>query len=92
MLQEIYSSKHTFGAEVHKPNIRVNRWHSKYKILNDIERDNFCLNDLLTKSNRTTLQTYRVEERTFGTPCTVKPLLSGHLRDLPKFPLYNRGL
>lgn len=56
MLQEIYSRKRTFGAEVHNPNIRVKRWHSKYKILNHIERDNFCLNDLLTKSIRTALQ------------------------------------
>ena len=41
------------------------------KIVNYIERYNFCLNDLLTKSNRTEIQTYEVEERTFGTPCTV---------------------
>ena len=39
------------------------------KIVNQIERHNFCLNDLLTKSNRTEIQTYKVEERTFGTPC-----------------------
>ena len=29
----------------------------------------FCLNDLLTKSNHTKLHTYKGEERTFGTPC-----------------------
>ena len=56
-------------AEVHKSNIRVTRWHNKYKILNCIERHNFCLSDLLTNSNRTTLQSYKVEERTFVTPC-----------------------
>ena len=41
------------------------------KIVNYIERHNFynLLNDLLTKSNRTEMQTYKVEERTFGTPC-----------------------
>ena len=39
------------------------------KIVNYIERHNFCLKDLLTKSNRTEIQTYEVEERTFGTPC-----------------------
>ena len=39
------------------------------KIVNYIERHNFCLNDLLTKSNRTEIQTYEVEERTFGTLC-----------------------
>ena len=39
------------------------------KIVNYIERHNFCWNDLLTKSNRTEIQTYEVEERTFGTPC-----------------------
>ena len=44
------------------------------KLVNYIERHNFCLNDLLTKSNRTEIQTYKVEERTFGTPCKY-----GHL-------------
>ena len=39
------------------------------KIVNYIERHNFCLKDLLAKSNRTEIQTYVVEERTFGTPC-----------------------
>ena len=39
------------------------------KIVNYIERHNFFSNDLLTKSNRTEIQTYKVEERTFGTPC-----------------------
>ena len=63
------SRTRTFGAEVQKSNIRITRWHNKYKILNCIERHNFCLSDLLTKSNRTTLQSYKVEERTFGTPC-----------------------
>ena len=36
------------------------------KIVNYIERHNFCCNDLLTKSNRTEIQTCEVEERTFG--------------------------
>ena len=31
----------TFKAESHKWNIRVTRWHNKYKILNCIERHNF---------------------------------------------------
>ena len=44
-------------------------------ILNKIERHNFCSNDLLTKSNRTELQTYKVEERTFGTPCILQTVL-----------------
>ena len=65
----MYSRTRTFGAEVHKWHIRDTRWHNKYKILNLTERHNFCLNDLLTKSNRTTLQSYKVEERTFGAPC-----------------------
>ena len=39
------------------------------KIVNKIERHNFCLNELLTKSNRTEIQTYKAEERTLGTPC-----------------------
>ena len=38
------------------------------KIVNWIERHNFSSNDLLTKSNCTEIQTYKVEERTFGTP------------------------
>ena len=65
------SRTRTFGEEVHKSNIRVTRWHNKYKISNCIERHNFCLSDLLTNSNRTTLQSYKVEERTFGTPCIL---------------------
>ena len=52
-----------------KSNIRVTRWHNKYKISNCIERHKFCLSDFLTNSNRTTLQSHKVEERTFGTPC-----------------------
>ena len=39
------------------------------KIVNQIERHNFGLNDLLIKSNRTEVQTYKAEERTSGTPC-----------------------
>ena len=34
-------------------------------------KDKFCFNDLLTKSNRTEIQTYKVEERTFGTLCRL---------------------
>ena len=41
------------------------------KIVNYIERHNFCSNELLTKSNRTEIQTYEVEERSFGTPCIL---------------------
>ena len=40
------------------------------KIVNQIERHNFyCSNDLLNKFNRTEIKAYKVEERTFGTPC-----------------------
>ena len=28
---KIYSRKRTFGAEVHKSNIRVKRWHNNYE-------------------------------------------------------------
>ena len=42
------------------------------KIVNSIERHNFSSNDLLIKSNRTEIQTYKVGERTFGTPCNRK--------------------
>jgi len=31
-------------------------------------KDKFCFNDFLTKSNCTEIQTYKAEERTFGTP------------------------
>ena len=31
---KIYSRRRTFGAEVHKSSIRVERWHNKYEILN----------------------------------------------------------
>ena len=69
MWRKIYSRTLTFGAELHKSQIEVKRWHNKYKILNYIKRHNFFSNDLLTKSNRIDLQIYRVVERTFGTPC-----------------------
>ena len=42
------------------------------KIVNKIERHNFCFNDLLNKFTRTEIQSYKVEERTFGTPCICK--------------------
>ena len=34
-----------------------------------LKRPDFDLSDLLIKSNRTGLQAYTAEERTFGTPC-----------------------
>ena len=51
------------------------------KIVNYIERHNFCLNDLPTKFNRTEIQTYEVEERTFWTPCTFRSLWYHNLKD-----------
>ena len=57
--------------EVTQIKFRVKRWHKKYEILNQIESHNFCLNYMLIKSDRTALQTYKVDERTFGTPCIV---------------------
>ena len=83
------SRTRTFGAEVHKSNIRVTRWHNKYKILNSMERHNFCLSDLLTNSNRTTLQSYKVEERTFGTPCIDCRPPSAVRRPAPRRPTLN---
>ena len=41
------------------------------KIVNYIERHHFGWNDLLTKSNCTEIQTYEVEELSFGTPCII---------------------
>ena len=77
---KVYSRTRTFGATEHKSNIRVKRWHNTMstKIVNWTESHNFCSNDFLTKSNRTEIQTYKVEERTFRTPCihTVEVLLA----------------
>ena len=60
------------------------------KIVNYIERHNFRWNYLLTKSNRTEIQTYEVEERTFGTPCTTNihnpPWKSPEVWDFTAFP------
>ena len=67
--RKIYSRTRTFGAEVHKSNIRVKRWHNKYENSELDWKTQLCLNDLLTESNRAELQTYKLEERTFGTPC-----------------------
>ena len=39
------------------------------RIVNILKDTTFCWNDLLTKFNRIEIQTYKVEERTFGTPC-----------------------
>ena len=41
---------------------RVKRWHKKYEILNYIKSHNVGLNYVLIKSNRTALQTYKVED------------------------------
>ena len=49
------------------------------KIVNYIERHTFCFNDLLNKSNRTEIRTYKVEERTFGSPCLSDNLAEGGL-------------
>ena len=57
--------------EITQTKFRVKRWHKKYEILNQIESHNFYLNYMLIKSDRTALQTYKVDERTFGTPCIV---------------------
>ena len=55
--------------EITQIEFRVKRWHKKYEILNYIESYNLSLNYALIKSNCTALQTYKGEERTFGTPC-----------------------
>ena len=56
-------------SEITQMEFRVKRWHKKYEIFNQTESHNLGLNYVLIKSNRTALQTYEVEERTFGTPC-----------------------
>ena len=55
-------------------------------ILNKIERHNFCSNDLLTKSNRTELQTYKVEKPTFGTPRSLNWMVVLDKSNLLKIP------
>ena len=64
----MYSRTRTFGAKYTNRILESQDGTPKYKIL-IILKHNFCLNDLLTKSNRTTLQSNKVEERTFWTPC-----------------------
>ena len=84
-------AQRNFGAKVHKSNIRVKRWHNKYEIINSIERQNFCLNYLLFKSNRTALQTHKVEERIFCMEQDVKKICSEanyHLRNISKIRKY----
>ena len=68
---KIYSRTPTFGAEVHKSIFESKHGTTSVKLVNKIERHNFSLNDMLTKSNHTEIQTYKVEERTFGTPCVL---------------------
>ena len=84
-------AQRNFGAKVHKSNIRVKRWHNKYEIINSIERQNFCLNYLLFESNRTVLQTHKVEERIFCMEQDVKKICSEanyHLRNISKIRKY----
>ena len=70
MAEKIYPRRHIYRAKVYKSNIRAKRWHSKYEILKNTERCNFWLNYMpIKQSTRTALQTCKVEERTFGTPC-----------------------
>ena len=66
----MYSRTNTFGAELHKSNIRIKKYYNKYENGELDWKINFFFNDLLTKSNRTEIQTYKVEERTFRTPCS----------------------
>ena len=56
-----------------KLNIPIKRWRKKYMILYQTKINNFCINDFFHEYNRKliTLQTYKVEERTFGTPCIL---------------------
>ena len=65
---KIYSRTRSFGAEVQKSNIRVKKKMDKYENGEYRLKDKFCFSDLLTKSNRTEIQTYKAGERTFGTP------------------------
>ena len=57
--------------EITQIEFRVKRGNKKYEILNKIESHNFGLNYVLIRSNRTALQTYKGDERTFGTPCIL---------------------
>ena len=65
------------------------------KIVNYIERHNFCFNDLLNKFYRTEIQTYKVEEGTFGISCKRSSTLIFRLRmtvlNTPKNPYLNQG-
>ena len=65
----MYSRTRTFGAK-YTNRILASQDGTLSIKLNYIMKHNFCFSDLLTKSNRTTLQSYKVEERTFGTPCS----------------------
>ena len=57
--------------EITQIEFRVKRRNKKYEIWNKIESHNFGLNYVLIRSNRTALQTYKGDERTFGTPCIL---------------------
>ena len=55
---KIYSRTRTFDAEVHKSTIIESKdATTSMKIVNYIERNNFCWKDLLTKSNRSEIHT-----------------------------------
>ena len=65
---KIYWRTRTFGAKVHKSNIRAQKWNNKYEILNLIEKT-----ILFFKRFAYQVQLYCIteEERTFGTPCAA---------------------
>ena len=56
-LARIYARSRDFGGKMHKMKIPVKTWHNEY------------IKDLFIETNRTELQTSKVDERTFGTLC-----------------------
>ena len=67
---KIYSRRAPLAREYTKSNIRVKRWHKYENSEIDWETQFLFHFILLNKFNRTEIQTYKVEERTFGTPFT----------------------
>ena len=66
---KIYSRTRTFGAEVHKSNIRVKRWHNKYENSELYWKTTFVEKICLPSPIVLRYRLIKKEERTFGTPC-----------------------
>ena len=81
---------HTFGAEVHNSNIRVKRWHNNQENSELDWKTQLLFKRFTYQVQRRELQSYKVEERAFGTPCNLS--LCFKLAGFPMFAIFEDEL